>query len=226
MEDVEGVARQVAAAWRVDPRTSPFADQLEVCGGPGGVELLGTVDDIAQRCRAERVARLAAGPVALQNRIQLVPFPPRQDGEITRHIQDALQEDPCIRGGQIRVAVRDGQVTLTGQTDSQVTKALISATCWWIPGVRAVANQLHVEHPEVDPDWIVLETIPVVFDKDWLLGGSQILFSCRNGVVRLTGSVPGPEVSRAAENDVWVLDGVTDVINDLQVTPLSTRMSA
>jgi osmotically-inducible protein OsmY len=226
VEDVEGAARQVAAALRVNARTSPFADQLEVCGGPTGIELLGTVDDIAQRCRAERVANSAAGQTPLVNRIQLVPFPPRQDGEITRHIQDALQEDPCIRGGQIRVEVKDGHVTLEGLTDSQVTKALISATCWWIPGVRDVANRLHVDHAEVDPDWIVLETIPVVFDKDWLLGGSHILFSCRNGVVRLSGSVPSPEISRAAENDVWVLEGVRDVINDLQVEPMESRLSA
>jgi len=226
MEDIEGAARQVAAALRVNPRTSPFADQLEVCGGPTGIELLGTVDDIAQRCRAERVASSAAGPTPLLNRIQLVPFPPRQDGEITRHIQDALQEDPCIRGGQIRVEVKDGHVVLEGTTDSQVTKALISATCWWIPGVRHVDNRLFVDHAEKDRDWIVLETIPVVFDKDWLLGGSNILFSCRDGVVRLSGSVPGPEVSRAAENDVWVLEGVRDVINDLQVEPMESRLSA
>jgi osmotically-inducible protein OsmY len=226
MEDVEGAARQVAAALRVNPRTSPFADQLEVCGGPQGIELLGTVDDIAQRCRAERVACSAAGSVPLVNRIQLVPFPPRQDGEITRHIQDALQEDPCIHGGQIRIEVRDGNVVLEGGTDSRVTKALISATCWWIPGVRDVDNRLEVANPEEDGDWIVLEAIPVVFDKDWLLGGSHILFSCRNGVVRLTGRVPGPEISRAAENDVWVLEGVKDVFNELQVEPAETRLSA
>jgi osmotically-inducible protein OsmY len=226
MEDVEGAARHVAAALRVSPRTSPFADQLEVCGGPQGIELLGTVEDVAQRCRAYRVAQGAAGTVPLHNRIQMVPFPPRQDGEITRHIQDALQEDPCIQGGQIRVTVQDGHVVLEGATDSQVTKALISATCWWIPGVRDVANRLHVEHAEVDGDWVVLETIPVVFDKDWLLGGSNILFRCRDGVVRLSGQVPGPEVSRAAENDVWVLEGVKDVINDLVIVPRESRLSA
>jgi osmotically-inducible protein OsmY len=226
VEDVEGAARQVAAALRVNARTSPFADQLEVCGGPQGIELLGTVDDVAQRCRAERVALGAAGAVPLVNRIQLVPFPPRQDGEITRHIQNALQEDPCIHVGQIRVEVEEGRVVLEGATDSQVTKALISATCWWIPGVRDVDNRLQVANAEKDRDWIVLETIPVVFDKDWLLGGSHILFSCRDGVVRLTGSVPAPEASRAAENDVWVLEGVTDVLNELQVQPAESRLSA
>ncbi|MBC7543794.1 MAG: BON domain-containing protein [Candidatus Sericytochromatia bacterium] len=226
MDDVEGAAHRVAAALRVNHRTSPYADQLEVCRCPDGIALLGTVDDITQRCRAERVAEAAAGPVRLVNRIELVPFPPRQDGEITRHVQDALQEDPCIRSGQIEVTVRDGLVTLTGGTDSHVTRCLITATCWWIPGVRAVDNQLIVEHPEADRDWVVLETIPVVFSKDWLLGGCNILFSCRNGLVRLSGSVPGPEISRAAENNVWVLDGVTDVINELQIEPAATRLSA
>jgi osmotically-inducible protein OsmY len=226
MEDVEGAAHHVAAALRTSPRTSRFAHQIAVCSRPHGVELQGTVDDIGQRYRAERVAELAAAPIQVVSRIELVPFPSRGDGEITRHVQDALQEDPCIHVGQITVSVSDGLVTLAGETDSHVTRCLITATCWWILGVRAVDNQLDVPFPEKDRDWIVVETIPVVFSKDWLLGGSNILFNCRDGVVRLSGMVPSPEISRAAENDVWVLDGVTDVINDLQVEPAMSRLSA
>lgn len=211
--------RRVRAALHVDARTAPFADRLEICHGEGGLELHGTVEDLTMCRRALSVASTAAGNVPVANQLMLEPYPQRQDGQITVHARSAFDADSALQGQPITVTVQDGRVRLEGTTDSQITKRLAEATCWWIPGVRAVDNQLVVDNPEQDRDWIVLEAIHVIFSKDWLLSGSNIMFSSRNGVVKLTGVVSGPELVRAAENDVWAIDGVAEVINELQVMP-------
>lgn len=192
---------------------------IQVKAAPGGISLEGTVDDLAERRAALRIVRQALGNLPVEDHLAIRQVPARSDEEIARHLWDAYEQDPTIDNRVIRIRVHDGQVRLEGEVDSVITRKLAGVIAWWIPGVREVDNQLAVSNTEGEGDVWILETIDVVLDKDFLLDRGDIMFSCKDGVVRLTGSVPSPEVKRVAENDMWAIEGVSEVVNDLVIIP-------
>lgn len=207
--------RRARGALLQDCRTSQ--GHVRVVVKNGGLALEGVVADLTERRAAIRVVRQALGERAVGDHLSIKQVPARTDEEIARHLWNSYQQDPVIDERQIGIHVQGGCVRLEGQVDSVVTRKLAGVIAWWNPGVSDVENRLTVKNSEEEGDVWILEAIDVVLDKDFLIDRGQVMFSCKNGVVRLTGSVPSPEVKRAAENDMWAIDGVVDVHNDLLV---------
>jgi osmotically-inducible protein OsmY len=69
----------------------------------------------------------------------------RSDARIHEDVCDRLAEDPYVDASDVEVAVRDGEVTLTGIVRSRHEKRDAEETIESIPGVRDVHNQLRVE---------------------------------------------------------------------------------
>jgi len=72
--------------------------------------------------------------------------PPEDDGPdlIEEAVRIALEKDPFIEAGQIKVGVRNRTVRLTGLVSSDAERDMAEKDAWYVFGVDEVINQLDV----------------------------------------------------------------------------------
>ncbi|HET9362042.1 MAG TPA: BON domain-containing protein [Vicinamibacterales bacterium] len=68
----------------------------------------------------------------------------RHDGQLARAVVSALERSAVVPEGKIWVAVRDGQVTLKGQVDSDRQRAAAVTLAHDLTGVRRVVDSITV----------------------------------------------------------------------------------
>ncbi|WP_342133266.1 BON domain-containing protein [Hydrogenophaga sp. OTU3427] len=116
----------------------------------GEVQLSGFVDDQHQIALAETVARGVAGVKTVDNKLSLKVGASTvgnkiDDTVVTARVKTAFTKDDGIKGMDIAVETRKGEVILSGFVDnrSQIDRALILAKT--IEGVHNVRNDLVVK---------------------------------------------------------------------------------
>ena len=131
--------------WRI--QNSQFIDsrKLEVKVHGGAVRLAGEVGSGSQRYEAELLASEVAGVRAVENFLSADFDPTRSDAEIQKDVTAKLRRDVYLGRLPIEVAVKKGEVTLTGSVGSAYERTLAASRIRWVAGVRAVRNQLQVE---------------------------------------------------------------------------------
>jgi osmotically-inducible protein OsmY len=68
----------------------------------------------------------------------------RQDGELTRAVRSTLERSAVVPEGKVWVAVRDGQVMLRGQVDSDRQRSAAVTLAHHLKGVRSVVDAITV----------------------------------------------------------------------------------
>lgn len=116
----------------------------------GEVQLSGFVDDPQQVARAEALARGVAGVKTVDNKLVLKVGATTvgnklDDTVVTARVKTAFSKDDGIKGADIAVETRKGEVVLSGFVDSgtQIDRAMILAKT--IEGVQTVRNDLEVK---------------------------------------------------------------------------------
>ncbi|MCL6472708.1 MAG: BON domain-containing protein [Firmicutes bacterium] len=146
------------------------------------------------------------------------------DQEILSDVQDALTWDVRVNSANIDVSVVNGVVTLTGTVDTYTQKLDASQIASRIKGVVDVVNELVVKPVFVRSDQEIEDDIYAAMRRDVLVDETNIIVRVANGIVVLSGSVATMAEKNAAESDAWLTPGVTDVINNIVVTPAVERM--
>lgn len=221
--DLSQLVRDLKERLVADPRFDVSALAVDVAAHNGKVSVTGWVERIRQK---KWIADLAAEVVGSQNlESHLLVGPPNQrsDEDLTRAVQNALEEDRSIDSTSIQVNVVHGIVHLTGLADTTFKRRFASAIVWWILGVRDVRNDLAVIYPEPEDDELLVETIQALMEKDPLVDRTEILVISHSGLVSLYGTVGGEDAREAAESDAWIVDGVRNVSNSIEVTPGGPR---
>jgi osmotically-inducible protein OsmY len=116
------------------------------------VELRGVVDSVAARQAASDVAGSVPGVESIANELAVAPTTApvaRDDTDIARDVARALRTAPELRDATIRLRVEAARVTLLGTVPDVGAWARASRTARDVVGVRAVHNQLVVEHLEL-----------------------------------------------------------------------------
>ena len=73
--------------------------------------------------------------------------PRREELDIEAAIRDALARNTRLRNPRITVhAGPDGLVTLTGSVPTQDLRREVELSCWTVPGVRSLHDNLIVGH--------------------------------------------------------------------------------
>ncbi|HEX5380052.1 MAG TPA: BON domain-containing protein [Phenylobacterium sp.] len=204
----------------------------------------GEVASLAAKKRALRIAAIASDARGLVDRLHVKAAAPMTDGEIRVRVaqlfaldprfQDlAIEQDrnpsplaedrapvtvaPANPPGRVVVEVLDGVVTLDGSAPSLVRKRLAGAIPWRVAGVRDVINGLAVEPPEDDGPDQVEEAIREALDGNPLFDDTQIKVGVFGDYVRLTGLVHSHAARQVAEAETWRIQGVDEVINEIEV---------
>ncbi len=146
------------------------------------------------------------------------------DQEILSDVQDALTWDVRVNAANIDVDVVGGVVTLSGTVDTYTQKLDASQIASRIKGVVDVINNLVVRPAIIRSDQEIQDDIYGALRRDVLVDEANIVARVANGIVVLSGSIPTMAEKNAAESDAWLTPGVTDVINNIVVTPAVERM--
>ena len=147
------------------------------------------------------------------------------DAGITGLTKTKLAADGRVKASEITVATTDGVVTLTGNVDSQDAKDRALQLTRETSGVREVKDMISVREgsatgnapdpsrtagERIDDAGITVRVKARLLD-DPLVKGMQIDVDTRDGVVFLTGSVPGNAEQKQAIELARSTEGVKNV---------------
>jgi len=192
------------------------ADALNIETMDGIVTLSGSVSNILAKERAAEIARSIKGVRSVINDIAVKPAE-RTAAEVQEDVKKALLEDPAADSYEIKAAVKNGTVTLTGEVESWYEKQLASKVVKGVKGVTAVENKIDFELENNRSDSEIRNEIIRKLDYDVWVDDEFIDVSVENGKVTLSGTVGSANEKKNAYFDAWVA-GVKSVDNsDLEV---------
>ena len=113
----------------------------------GVITLHGKVASAAEQKAAEEIALKIEGQKQVVNQLTVVPTArrkavDREDAQIVTDVKRALKKEASLKKADIDVRAEKGIVTLTGKAPSLETSVRASTVARWVPGVRAVRNEL------------------------------------------------------------------------------------
>jgi len=117
-------------------------DKIQITVRNGFVTLKGEVEWQYQRAAAEEAIRKLSHITGVSNLIEIVPRAAVSD--IKKKIEEALKRSAEAEARKIRVAVKDGTVTLEGHVDSWSERMAVENAAWSVPGVKRVEDKLVV----------------------------------------------------------------------------------
>src|SRR6267143_1292957 len=146
----------------------------------------------------------------------------RLDSDVRRDVEDELRSDPDIDATDIAVAVKDGSVMLTGFVRSFRQRRGAEQDVKRVAGVVGIANNIEVRLPIIHrrPDPEIARDAVEAIKRDLPFTWEKIRVTVRDAVVTLEGEVEWHFQREDAEEAVWRVRGVKDVVNNIQLQPL------
>jgi hyperosmotically inducible protein len=143
------------------------------------------------------------------------------DSWITSKTKIALFGDDRVKGREVSVETKSGEVHLRGKVDTAEAKTAAGEVAKGIEGVKNVKNDLQVVPAAARKavnasDKDISKAVEARFAKDPQL--KKIDVRTDAGVVTLSGEVPSISASAKASEMAFRVDGVKSVKNDVRVT--------
>ncbi len=110
----------------------------------GVVTLDGDVPGLAQKRLAGVLAWWVPGSRDVVNGLGVTPPEEDSDEEITEGVRIALEKDPFVNAGQIRVHATNGEVVLDGLVPTDSERHMAEFDAWYVFGVDRVTNRIQV----------------------------------------------------------------------------------
>ena len=142
------VTAKVKSAFLADPEVKGLDFQVDT--RKGEVLLSGFVDSQAQIDRALAIARQIEGVRQVTNNVSIKTAGTTvgavvDDAVVSTRVKTALLAEPEIKGLDIAVATRNGQVQLSGFVDSQEQIKRALDLVGRIEGVKSVSNEMSIK---------------------------------------------------------------------------------
>jgi osmotically-inducible protein OsmY len=118
----------------------------------------------------------------------------------------------------LRVLVVGGVVYIDGCVGNYRTKKTITRLAASALGLRKVVNRSRVVPATLVNDEALAERVRRCIQSHPLLRSGLISVQCREGVMELSGTVDRPSLRLHAEDAVWSVRGVRQVLNRLRVS--------
>jgi osmotically-inducible protein OsmY len=228
MPDID-LLHTIHAALERHPRLHLQPGDVDISFEGDVLVLQGTVEEIAARRLVPAIVSETIGGKGLLDRLRVKRHEQREDSELAIAVERLLTEEPVFTGirivsgehaghgapaqNELWVNVADGVVRLSGIVGSLSHRRVAEALAWWVSGVVDVDNRLYVSPAERDSDDEITDAVRLLLEKDPWIDASHLGLRTRDRVVTLSGTLPGEEQKRMAENDAWYVAGVRDVVN-------------
>lgn len=230
---IEKAREALARETRIDLRFAPI--EVDIAGD--AVRLHGEVEGIETKRVAVDALKAAPDLPGVVDELRVHPAVPQGDSAVRDEVYTRLTQDPAfahvsvscrIEGGEhllarpssrprgvIEATISGAVVTLRGHVPGLTEKCYATLLAWKNAGVRDVVNRLEVADASEGRDGAMRAAIERLCRRNALLHEQAIEVSVGDGVVRLRG-VARAGASRLIQHDAWYLDGVRDVINDIE----------
>jgi osmotically-inducible protein OsmY len=165
---------------------------------------------------------LLVGTATLSPRAMVFGQSTSTDSNLRADVMNKALNKSKFKG--IEVSVHNGVVKLTGTVDVADTKYQADQRVHRVKGILAVENEIQVAGPTIpDPELQQKVLKAVQYDRvGWRTAPfNAISVSVQNGVVTLGGHAYGPVDADSAVATAANIKGVKDVVNDIQVDPVS-----
>jgi osmotically-inducible protein OsmY len=150
------------------------------------------------------------------------------DTQLKKHVEDELRWQPTVDEASIGVSVKDAIVTLTGHARTYAEKIAAERAVMRIKGVKALASELQVSlpgaHERTDED--IARAALNVLGWNAVVPKDAVKVQVTKGWVTLSGVVEWSFQKHNAEREISRLMGVKGVINEIEVKPSRTPVSA
>ena len=227
--------KSIYAALDKDPRLQLRREEVDIRFDGDVVILEGAVPDIRARRVVPRIVREtldeARGGPAVLDRLRVRREETTEDGELVDSVLERLAGEPVFNSHRvlpgaapddaeasdhaIYVDAADGVVRLSGSVESLSHRRLAEALAWWVRGTADVENRLQLSPAERDNDAEITDAVRLLLEKDPWIDAGHIGVETRNGVVELSGALPGEEQKKMAEDNAWYIAGVREVDNHI-----------
>jgi osmotically-inducible protein OsmY len=139
----------------------------------------------------------------------------KSDIQIKKDVTDQLKWDEILIDCEIRVAVKNGIVTLSGEVDSYAKKIAAENATKKIAGVKAIAEEIEIGvsslHNKTDSE--IAEDIVTALKWNSSVREEIIKIKIENGNVRLEGEVEWEFERASAQTAIENLVGVRSITN-------------
>lgn len=122
----------------------------------GHVNLQGIVDVQADINRAMAFARDFPGVKSVENDLTISTDGAVDDQHVYMEVTQEIGSDPRVNEERVHFTVRNGVVSLHGETESREERDAAAQAASKAMGVRSVNNQIRITEPGIDPDNIPL----------------------------------------------------------------------
>ncbi|MFZ6778557.1 BON domain-containing protein [Undibacterium sp. Ji83W] len=144
------------------------------------------------------------------------------DSVITTKVKTALMSDDIIKGTDVKIETRKGEVLLSGFADNQAQIDHSAAVAMAIEGVKKVDNKLVLKEGKqtvgnkID-DSVITAGIKTAMLQDTQMKSMDVAVVTRKGEVQLSGFVDSELQATHAIEVAKSVSGVQSVINNLKV---------
>lgn len=208
---------RTAVAMQIDWEPDVTSHDISVAAEDGVITLTGFAHNYHEKMAAERAAKAVYGVKAVANDIEVKIVGARPDPEIARDIVNVMTADVTVPENKIKVAVKDGYVTLDGNVDWNFQRVGAVACANRIMGVHGVINNITVK-PSASPTEVKTR-IENALKRSAEVDSRRILVSATDGTVHLTGSVRSFFEREEAVRAAWAAPGVSNVVDHIAVVP-------
>jgi osmotically-inducible protein OsmY len=191
--------------------------QIAIAVKDGIATLAGEVRSYSEKWKAERAVERIAGIRGIANEIEVRLTSERSDVDIARTAVNILDWNTLVPSDRIKVEVRKGWVTLTGEVNYDFERRAAEHAVRDLWGVRGVSNLITIR-PRVAPTDVKKE-IQRTFQRDAVLDAQNVTVEVKDGEVTLLGSVRSWAERHEAERAALRAPGVTSVKNYITVRP-------
>ena len=120
------------------------AGAIDISVEDGVVTLDGDVPGLGRKRLAGVLAWWVPGSRDVVNGLGVTPPEDDSDDEITDAVRLALEKDPFVDAGQIRVSTRNSVVILQGLVPTEAERHMAEFDAWYVFGVDRVTNRIGV----------------------------------------------------------------------------------
>jgi osmotically-inducible protein OsmY len=204
---------------KFEPRLDSSNITVAIQGNHDIVLLDGKVNSFSEKLVAEDAVKNIQGVKAVVNEIEVDAslLYKKTDSEIASDVLSALKSSVWVPSEKIKLVVKDGNLTLSGEVEWQYEKTSAFTAVKNLWGVRSVTNVITVKPSITINEEKVRQEIAKEFERHARQDASKIKIKVQGSKITLEGEVSNFDEMDIAEDTAWSVPGVAEVKNELIV---------
>lgn len=215
MKTDKQLKNDILAELRWEPSVN--AEQIGVEVKDGIVTLAGHVDSFVEKWAAEKAAKKVSGvrALAVEMDVKLPSLSQRNDADIARSADSALEWTTYLPRNTIKIQVESGRVTLDGDVEWEYQRRAALSAVRNLMGVKGITNNIVIKS-KVTANGVKADIIDAL-KRRAMTESQKIVVDVHGSDVTLSGTVDNWAERDLATHSAWSTAGVQNVQNNIIV---------